>query len=186
MNCYVEPCHLETGLTNMKIISVLTFAISVGLTANIALASEKHLGKTLVMDFEITGDSSVTGDKEDNIAKINTFSSDLREKLQDDTRFDVINDDKALAEIGALQSEQKIQNCNGCELSIAEQYNANWVMTPYVFRMSHLISTLHIEIKDAETGQLVKKKAFDFRGNTNKAWQRAVQYAVRDLKDWQP
>ena len=92
----------------------------------------------------------------------------------------------AIAAISDFQAEENILNCNGCEKSLAEDYKAELVMVPYVFRMSHLISTLHIEVKDVESGNVIKKKAFDFRGNTDQAWERAIKYAVRDLKDWQP
>ena len=55
---------------------------------------------------------------------------------------------------------------------------------PNVFRMSHLISTLHVEFKEVESGKLIKRKSYDFRGNTDQAWERAIKYAMRDLKDW--
>lgn len=151
-----------------------------------AFAADKHDKHTLVMDIEITGDSSVKGDKEDNLKKITHFSDHLRAELQDKTAFSVVESDAALVATTQFQTEENVLNCNGCEISLAEEYDAGLVMVPYVFRMSHLISTLHIEVKDVETGILLKKKAFDFRGNTDQAWERAIRYAVRDLKDWQP
>jgi len=47
-----------------------------------------------------------------------------------------------------------------------------------------LISTLHVEFKEVESGKLIKRKSYDFRGNTDQAWERAIKYAMRDLKDW--
>lgn len=151
-----------------------------------AFAADKHDKHTLVMDIEITGDSSVKGDKEDNVQKITHFSDHLRAELQDKTAFSVVEGEAALVATTQFQTEENVLNCNGCEISLAEEYDAGLVMVPYVFRMSHLISTLHIEVKDVETGIVLKKKAFDFRGNTDQAWERAIRYAVRDLKDWQP
>lgn len=151
-----------------------------------AFAVDKHNMQTIVMDIEITGDSSVTGDKKDNTEKIKKFSEHLRQELHDKAAFDVVNTTEALQAVSQLHTEDKVVNCNGCAVSLAEEHGAGLVMVPYVFRMSHLISTLHIEVKDVETGILIKKKAFDFRGNTDQAWQRAIKYAVRDLKDWQP
>lgn len=151
-----------------------------------AFAADKHDKQTLIMDIEITGDSSVKGDKEDNLKKISHFSDHLRTELQDKTAFAVITSEAALTATTALQSDENVLNCNGCEMPLAEEYGAGLVMVPYVFRMSHLISTLHIEIKDVASGKVIKKKAYDFRGNTDQAWERAIRYAVRDLKDWQP
>lgn len=164
--------------------AVTVFMFAIGGTS--VAAEDKHEKRTLIMDIQITGDSSVEGDKEDNILKINNFSEYLRAELQSKTAFVVVNNSPALKDITTFQQEENVLNCNGCEQALAEKYNAELVMVPYVFRMSHLISTLHIEIKDVESGNVIKKKAFDFRGNTDKAWERAIQYAVRDLADWQP
>lgn len=168
--------------TFFSTITALIFALS----SASAFAYDKHEMQTLVMDIEITGDSSVTGDKKDNVRKIEKFSEHLRVELQDKTAFSIVDNAEALQAVTKLQMEENVVNCNGCEVPLAEKFGAGLVMTPYVFRMSHLISTLHIEVKDVETGILIKKKAFDFRGNTDQAWQRAIKYAVRDLKDWRP
>ncbi len=168
--------------TFFSTITALIFAFS---SASV-FAVDKHNMQTLVMDIEITGDSSVTGDKEDNAEKIEKFSEHLRQELQDKTAFAIVDAPEALQAVTKLHTEDNVVNCNGCAVSLAEKHGAGLVMVPYVFRMSHLISTLHVEIKDVETGIVIKKKAFDFRGNTDQAWERAIKYAVRDLKDWQP
>ncbi len=173
-------------MTFHKLLFGVLTASLFALTSAAAFAADKHEQQTLVMDIEITGDSSVKGDKEDNIHKINTFSQHLRSELKDKAAFSVVTSSDAIAAISDFQAEENILNCNGCEKSLAEDYKAELVMVPYVFRMSHLISTLHIEVKDVESGNVIKKKAFDFRGNTDQAWERAIKYAVRDLKDWQP
>lgn len=162
--------------------TALIFAIG-SLTA---VAADKHAMQTLVLDIEITGDSSVKGDQEDNIHKIKKFSEHLRTELDDKTTFSVVTDETAVEATTAFQDELNVLSCNGCEMAMAEKYDAGLVMVPYVFRMSHLISTLHVEVKDVASGNVIKKKAFDFRGNTDQAWERAIRYAVRDLKDWQP
>lgn len=147
---------------------------------------DKHAQKTLVLDIQITGDSTVKGDIEDNLHKIAKFSAHLREQLQDKTRFDVVLDENALQHMGDMAQTTDLHNCNGCEGDLATELGAGLVFMPTVFRMSHLISTLHVDVKDAETGRLLHKKAYDFRGNTDKAWERAIKYAMRDLAHWAP
>lgn len=165
-----------------RYILILVFSLS----AASVMADEhpKHDYKTLVLDILITGDSTVTGDKAENEAKIAKFSEHLRSELQDKTRFNIINDAESLDKIKAADDKQDLHNCNGCEITLAKELGAELVVVPNVFRMSHLISTLHVEFKDANTGKLVKRKAYDFRGNTDQAWDRAIKYAMRDLKDW--
>jgi len=146
--------------------------------------NQKHDYKTLVLDILITGDSSVTGDKAENAEKITKFSEHLRNELNDKTQFNVINDADSLAKVKAADEKQDLHYCNGCEITLAKDLGAELVIVPNVFRMSHLISTLHVEFKEVETGKLIKRKSYDFRGNTDQAWERAIKYAMRDLKDW--
>ncbi|EMR14375.1 hypothetical protein MPL1_00225 [Methylophaga lonarensis MPL] len=151
-----------------------------------AESADKHAHSTLVLDIKITGDSSVAGDAEDNLLKIAKFSEHLRQELQDKTRFVVIDDADDMAKVAAAAENEDLHRCNGCERALAREVGAGYVMLPSVFRMSHLISTLHIEVTDAESGTLLKRKAYDFRGNTDNAWERAIRYAIRDLEQWQP
>lgn len=144
----------------------------------------KHDYQTVVLDILITGDSSVTGDKADNEAKIAKFSKHLRQELQDKTRFEVINDAESLEKMKTAAQNQDLHHCNGCEIDLSKAVGAELVILPNVFRMSHLISTLHVEFKEVESGKLIKRKSYDFRGNTDQAWERAIKYAIRDLKDW--
>lgn len=156
------------------------------MSASLVMADElqKHDYKTLLLDIQITGDSTVTGDKAENEAKITKFTEHLRNELNDKTRFNIITDATSLEKLDAANDSMDLQNCNGCEMKLAKELGASLVVMPNVFRMSHLISTLHVEFKDVETGKLIKRKSYDFRGNTDQAWERAIKYAVRDLKDW--
>lgn len=146
----------------------------------------KHDKKTIVLDIYITGDSSIKGDKEDNALKIAYFSEHLREELQAKTKVDVINNDEINRKMAEVDKQQNLHTCNKCDEAFAKEIGADLIFKPNVFRMSHLISALHVEIVDAETGTLIKRKAYDFRGNTDNAWERVIRYAIRDLAEWQP
>lgn len=163
---------------------IMLLLLMTGTATVMADDHQKHTYKTLVLDIVITGDSSVTGDKAENEAKITKFSEHLRNELQDKTRFNIINDAESLEKVKAADDKQDLHNCNGCEITLGKELGAELVVVPNVFRMSHLISTLHVEFKEVETGKMIKRKSYDFRGNTDQAWERAIKYAMRDLKDW--
>ena len=120
----------------------------------------------------------------ENAEKLSKFSEHLRNELNDKTQFNIINDADSLAKVKAFDEKQDLHYCNGCEITLAKELGAELVIVPNVFRMSHLISTLHVEFKEVESGKLIKRKSYDFRGNTDQAWERAIKYAMRDLKDW--
>jgi hypothetical protein len=56
------------------------------------------------------------------------------------------------------------------------------VMVGWIYKMSILVLTLHIKVKDVESEKTLISKAYDFRGDNEKAWLRAARYMVRDLQ----
>ena len=51
----------------------------------------------------------------------------------------------------------------------------------WVYKVSTLVLTLHIDIKDVETGKPVYARVFDFRGDNERAYAHAVKILVRSL-----
>jgi hypothetical protein len=54
-------------------------------------------------------------------------------------------------------------------------------MTGWIYKMSILVLTMHIQVKDVKSEKTLIRKAYDFRGDNEKAWLRAAKYMVRDL-----
>jgi hypothetical protein len=48
--------------------------------------------------------------------------------------------------------------------------------------MSAMVQVMNFEIRDVETGVLIMKRPYDFRGNNDKAWDRTTRYALKDIK----
>lgn len=143
------------------------------------------LQKLVVLDFEITGESGSTGVKEHDRLTVSKFSNYFRNRIQEEELFSVINDEESLAYIQDVSEKNYLHHCNGCELDMAKHLNADLVLVPWVFRMSHLVETMHIEIRDVMSGHLLMKRAYDFRGDNDKAWKRAIKYVINDLKESQ-
>ena len=141
------------------------------------------LTPVIVLDFEMLGDTSVEHLKKTDAYLINKFSKIFRQELKQQAIFDVIDDKKSMDLIAQKSQQQFLHRCNGCELDLAQQIGAKQILVPWIFRMSILIQTLVIEIRDVKTGTLLLKKPYSFRGNTDKAWEKTILYAVKDLKN---
>ncbi|HID73212.1 TPA: DUF2380 domain-containing protein, partial [Candidatus Micrarchaeota archaeon] len=139
---------------------------------------DKALTPAVVLDFEILGDTSIESLKLEDQMLIEMF----REQLKQQSVFNVIDDKQSLALLEKESQRRFLHRCNSCELDLARQLGAKIVIVPWVFRMSVLVQTMHIEIRDVETGGLIMKKPYNFRGNSDSAWEHAMRYAFRDLK----
>ena len=82
-----------------------------------------------------------------------------------------------------MKSQQAyLHDCNGCDLAVGRQLGAGLIMAAWVDRVSGLILTLTYEMHDVKSGQIAARKSYDFRGDSDNAWNHAIDYMVRDMK----
>lgn len=145
-------------------------------------AEDYRLPPVIVLDFEMLGDTSVEYLQQNDALLMKKFSKVFREQLKQQAVFDVIDDKESMAVIEQKAQQQFLHRCNGCELDLARELGAKQVIVPWIFRTSILIQSFIIEIRDVETGRLILKSPYNFRGNTDKAWEKTILYAITDLK----
>ena len=67
-------------------------------------------------------------------------------------------------------------DCNGCELRMAERLGADFAVVAEVQKVSNLILSMNVVIRDAASGDAVRALAVDIRGNTDESWRRGIGY----------
>lgn len=70
--------------------------------------------------------------------------------------------------------------CNGCDVAMARDLGAEYVMAGEVQKVSNLILNLNLVLRDVETGNVVRAGSVDIRGNTDESWQRGFRYLLRN------
>jgi hypothetical protein len=136
-----------------------------------------------VLDIELTGDHGGPELESEHAARVQATSAHLREELRRTHIYEVADNASAQELIERLQSVQYLHKCNGCELDIAAALGAQQVLVAWIHRVSNLILTLNFEIRDVPSGNVSVRSSFDFRGDNDAAWTRAVDYLVRDLEE---
>lgn len=169
----------------MKLLSNLCCTLAVGfaaLVAGPAFAAQKPA--LVVLDIELTGDTGGPQFAAEHAVRLKMESNKLREALQQSGLYTVVDAGPAEPLIAELQSQQKyLHDCNGCDLEIGRELNADQVVVTWVDRVSGLILSLTYEFHDVATGQIIGRKSYDFRGDNDSAWTHAVKYMVADLKE---
>jgi hypothetical protein len=95
--------------------------------------------------------------------------------------YAVVDPTPIAADIAHARAAQPLDACNGCEQDLARLVHADRVLVGEVDKVSTLIGSLRLSIVDVANGQTVFARALSFRGDTDTAWDRAVQFFVRDL-----
>ncbi|MEJ2461167.1 MAG: DUF2380 domain-containing protein [Candidatus Thiodiazotropha sp.] len=138
-------------------------------------------GRLAVLPMEIVDNTPVAGGEERNAAMLEKLTRFIAQRLEDENIFEVVAPAKVDEIVSNANLGTYIHTCNRCEYDLARQAGGDKVMVGWIYKMSLLILTLHIEIKDVESEQTLLSKAYDFRGDNEKAWLRAANYMVRDL-----
>jgi hypothetical protein len=154
-----------------------------GPVAAAAAAPGRPAPRLVVLDIELSGDLGGPQFKAEHEARLRMASARLRQELARSGLFQVVDTAPAQALIDKLKSQQLyLHDCNGCDLEIGRQLGADEVLVAWVNRVSGLILTLTYEIHDVATSEIVDRKSYDFRGDTDSAWNHAISYMVRDLQ----
>jgi hypothetical protein len=146
-----------------------------------AHAAEAEPIRLLVLDLEIIGDLTDPVSNAEHQARLATTSDQLRAELSRAPRYEVVDAAPAREMIESLRATQYLYKCNGCEIDIAEQLGADQVLVAWVHRVSQLILTLTYEIREVPSAQPIRRKAFEFRGDNDAGWSRAVSAMAEDL-----
>jgi uncharacterized protein DUF2380 len=140
--------------------------------------------KLLVLDVELTGDDGGPAFASEHQARLTLASTKLREALAQTGLYQLVDSTPARQTIDELKSRYLyLHDCNGCDLDLGRRLGADQVMVAWVNRVSGLILSVTYEIHDVATGQITARKSFDFRGDNDTSWTRAIQYMVRDLEE---
>lgn len=161
----------------MRLMLVTTLAASPA--AAVAIQNET----LVVLPFEIVDNTPVPGGVERNQEMLEKLTEFISHKIDEEGIFDVVAQTEVNDMVNAAQLGTYIRTCNRCEYDLAKQVEGDKVMTGWIYKMSILVLTMHIEVKDVTSEQTLISKAYDFRGDNEQAWLRAARYMVRDLEE---
>ncbi|MCT4371152.1 DUF3280 domain-containing protein [Yangia mangrovi] len=110
-------------------------------------------------------------------ARIAMLSDYFRELLEESHRYRLI-DPAPLAE--DLRKHGEVFTCNHCEAAMARKLGAELSFSGAVQKLSVLVQTVVVRVRDAESGEIVALYQTDIRGNTDIAWKRGLRFLVEE------
>jgi len=136
-----------------------------------------------ILPFEIEDTSGETGAADRHAAMLANATAIAGEEIARRGLFSVLSEGKVSEAVALVNSGTHLRRCNGCELEIAKRADARYVLIGWVYKVSTLVLTFHVDIKDAATGETVYARVFDFRGDNEKAYAHAVHTMARSLEE---
>lgn len=145
-------------------------------------ASAEPRQKLAILPFEINDTSGEVGTSARHADMLAGVTRLAGERIAAAGLYDIVPQADVAKAVAEVNPGTYLRGCNGCELDIARRVGADAVMIGWVWKVSTLLGTLHVEIKDVATGRTTYAKVFDFRGDNEKAWQRATDYMVATMR----
>lgn len=135
-----------------------------------------------VLPFEIHDNSGEVGTTKDRAAMLSGLTRSVAEKLKAAGLYRPVAQSRVDAAVAAEAPGTYLRQCNGCERDIAKRVGADQVLIAWIFRMSSLVLSLHVVVKDVGTGEVLYARVFDFRGDNETAWEHAAKAMVQAMK----
>lgn len=151
-------------------------------------AQEPPLKTILMLDFELIDETRphelppLAPDQ----GRLQRIGGQLRAEFEKNRFYAVVDPTRAVPTVERARANVKyLHDCNGCELDLARELEAERVLTGWVQKVSELILNINIEIKEVANGRTVVRKSVDIRGNTDTSWSRGIAFLVRDMRERQ-
>jgi hypothetical protein len=159
--------------------TIMRVAAVVALMLFLPVSAYADPPKAAVFDFELL-DTSLQGERDgprgDEQQRLIRASQQIRKGLAESGKFTILD----IAPVNTAAHAANLQACGGCDVDLAQKLGADLAITGVVQKVSNLILSLNIYLRDARTGRLVTSMSADFRGNTDESWQRTASYLLRN------
>lgn len=146
-----------------------------------AQAQEVELKSIAILDFELIDDQRDLVPATVEYDRLVALHAQLTREFASNRLYRVVDLAPAAELLRKHQSEQRLHECNGCELEIARALSADRVLVGWVQKVSNLILNFNIQIEDTATGAILLNKSVDMRGNNDESWRRSASYLVRSM-----
>ncbi|ETW12238.1 hypothetical protein ATO8_14122 [Roseivivax marinus] len=81
---------------------------------------------------------------------------------------------------GQVKNVVNPAKCYGCDTRAAAELGADYSLVGEVQKVSNLILSMNLQLRDAETGEMVRGRVVDIRDNSDAAWRRGMDYILRN------
>ncbi|MDO5612568.1 MAG: DUF3280 domain-containing protein [Paracoccus sp. (in: a-proteobacteria)] len=125
--------------------------------------------------IDTSTEGAINGVRADETARIAATSAYIAQNLTQ-RGFHIREPDADL-----LAGMKNPTRSNGRDSAIAHDRGADYTITAEVQKVSNLILALNLHLRDAETGQTLRRGSVDIRSNTDDSWQRGFRYLLKNI-----
>ncbi len=155
-------------------------ALALFLCLSAPLRAESGKTSAAVFNFELIDTSlegEVKGINDNETKRLLLISDILREKLSESGLYEIVDLTGLKPKI---EDAGYLHSCNGCEVKLAGEVDAQIAITGVVQKVSNLILNINVYMRDVKSGEMVRSASADIRGNTDRSWSHGISWLARN------
>ena len=136
-------------------------------------ATVAFLGLTFI---DTSAEGELNGPRDDETARVALLDEAVVDRFVEEGFILVSTEPVA----GELANTVNPANCYGCELRMAQKLDADYVLVGEVQKVSNLILSMNLVLRDVATGEMLRGQSVDIRSNTDDSWLRGIRYILNN------
>ncbi len=125
--------------------------------------------------IDTSTEGAYNGVREDETARVELLEKRVVERLEEEG-FEFVDITPVLDQVNAIRNPA---DCNYCDVRMARELGADYALTGEVQKVSNLILSMNLVLRDAKEGQMQRGLSVDFRSNTDESWLQALRYIFK-------
>ena len=136
--------------------------------------AEEAPRRVAVFDVELW-DTSGEGERPEQIARLAMLGDVLRTRLAESSDYVLVD----LAPVGPeIEASLPLFRCGGCQLKIARNAGARYVLNVIVRKMGTLVQEIALILAEVERDEVVAFHSVATHNNSDDAWRRGLIYIL--------
>jgi len=79
-----------------------------------------------------------------------------------------------------LERTSNPANCYGCDVRMAKTLNADFILVGEINKLSSALVSIAVQLRDGQTGNIVKGGSVSVRGSTDEIWARGMRQLLKN------
>lgn len=125
--------------------------------------------------LDTSAEGAYFGQKPEELARITLLEQRVRDRFAEAGL--VLMDLTPVAE--DLDRIVNPAKCYGCDVRMGAKLGADYVLVGEVQKVSNLILSMNLVLRDTATGRMVRGRSVDIRSNTDESWLRGINYILK-------
>ena len=163
----------------LRIEKPITFLVAASFGVGVVVSAGHAAETAAVFEFELAHGELVPGAP--NPRKIDKMRAEIvTDRLRDHlakSGFQVVD----IAPVAKKAQGLNLRACGHCADDFAREVGARYAVTGVVYKVSELVLSMKVEVRDALTAKPVTSAVVDLRGNTDESWRRGIDYLYRNV-----